>query len=288
MMRSAVTALMLFLLIAIHASLAYSPTAPAIPLPIPITPPPINPPPPVVPPSPPPSSLKTTKLGYWFRRTTNHTQPKVGVADQLMASYDIIALGPSAGKFVYLTFDAGYENGFTPLILDALKEAQVTAAFFVTGQFVTNHPELVKRMHREGHLVANHTMSHPSLAELEPLAIAQELQALDLLLKQLIGEVTEFFRPPMGEYSERSLAIVHSLGYRHVFWSVAYKDWLVNEQPGAAYAHTHVMANIHPGAVILLHTVSQSNTEALPRILADLKSGGWQFRSLLDFRRPAN
>ena len=147
-----------------------------------------------------------------------------------------------------------------------------------------SRPDLVKRMATEGHIVGNHTMSHPSLADLSEDMLRQELLELDEMLEFIIGERTYFMRPPMGQYSELSLAITHQLGYRTVFWSMAYVDWHVDNQPGADYAYEHVLNNIHPGAVILLHAVSESNAEALPKIIADLRLQGYEFRSLNDFR----
>jgi len=226
----------------------------------------------------------TTKYSFWFRRNLRHTQPSLGLKHEYIAKFGCLALGPRTGKYVYLTFDEGYEQGYTSRILDVLSEEQVQAAFFVTGQYVRANAQLVKRMYNEGHLIGNHTNTHPSLAELDKEQLEQELKIVDDNLFDLVGEKTVFFRPPMGQYSEFSLAHTHLLGYRTVFWSMAYADWYVDNQPGAEAAYTHVMENIHPGAVILLHAVSESNTEALPHIIRDLKAQGYEFRSLNDFR----
>lgn len=231
-----------------------------------------------------PEGLDNTRLGFWFRRNTAHTQPTVGLSQALRAKYDCIVLGPKEGKYVYLTFDEGYEQGFTPRILDVLKEESVPAAFFITGLYARSQPGLVKRMAEEGHVVANHTVSHPSMPSLTLEQLKSEILDLDDMIEKLIGQRSVFFRPPMGHYSEYTLAVAHALGYRTVFWSMAYADWYVDNQPGADYAYNHVIENIHPGAVILLHAVSQSNTEALPAIIRELKSQGYEFRSLSDFR----
>jgi peptidoglycan-N-acetylmuramic acid deacetylase len=233
-----------------------------------------------------PTGLDRTEKSYWFRRNTEHKQPRPGISQALIDKYGVIVLGSAEQKHVYLTFDLGYELGFTAGMLDVLKEEGVPAAFFVTGLTVRTQPDLVKRIVADGHVLANHSVNHPSLPTLSLEQMKDELMELDDKIFALTGQRTHFFRPPMGTYSEHSLAVTQALGYRTVFWSMAYKDWVVDEQPGAAYALEHVTANIHPGAVILLHAVSQSNAEALPAIIRELKAQGYEFRSLEDFRAP--
>jgi len=235
-----------------------------------------------------PAGLDTTLRSYWFRRNSTHAQPTPGLSKSLIEKYGVIVLGRPEQKYVYLTFDLGYEQGFTARILDVLHENNVPAAFFVTGLTIRTRPDLVKRIVRDGHVVANHTVNHPSLPSLTLEEIKTEIIELDNMLADLTGQRTHFFRPPMGQYSEHTLAVTQALGYRTVFWSMAYKDWVVDEQPGAKYALEHVTANVHPGAVILLHAVSQSNTEALPAIIEELRALGYEFRSLLDFVNAGN
>lgn len=235
-----------------------------------------------------PAGLDTVLRSYWFRRNSTHAQPTPGLSKSFIEKYEVIVLGRPEQKYVYLTFDLGYEQGFTARILDVLHENNVPAAFFVTGLTIRTRPDLVKRIVKDGHVVANHTVNHPSLPSLTLEEVKTELTLLDNMLADLTGQRTHFFRPPMGHYSEYTLAVTQALGYRTVFWSMAYKDWVVDEQPGAKYALEHVTANVHPGAVILLHAVSQSNTEALPAIIEELRALGYEFRSLLDFVNISN
>lgn len=183
---------------------------------------------------------------------------------------------PNNTNRIYLTFDCGYELGYTPAILDTLKKHDVKAAFFITGQYIKTRPDLVLRMHQEGHLVCNHTWNHPDMSTLTAAQIEQELRQLDEAYQKLTGaSLDPYLRPPMGRYSEFSLAQTDRLGYSTVFWSLAFKDWDPNQQPGAEISYREVMNNIHPGAVILLHAVSQSNTQALDKLLTDLKAQGY-------------
>lgn len=228
--------------------------------------------------------FETQKYSFWFSRNSTHTQPSLGIQKKYIEKYGTIALGQNTGRYIYLTFDEGYELGFTPQVLDVLQDLNVPAAFFVTGHYVSSQPDLVRRMAAEGHIVGNHTMTHPSLADISEDILRQEFLDLDELLEPLIGERTYFMRPPMGQYSELSLAVASQLGYRTTFWSMAYRDWYVDNQLGADYAYEHVVSNIHSGAVILLHAVSQSNAEALQDIIVELKMQGYEFRSLNDFR----
>lgn len=226
--------------------------------------------------------LDTTKRSFWFWRNTRHTQPLLGIKPEYMEKYSLIALGSREEKRIYLTFDEGYEQGYTDHILDTLLEEKVPAVFFVTGLYVLSQPRLIRRMVAEGHVVGNHTVNHPSLPDLDEAALKAELEGLEALLEPLTGKKSRFLRPPMGHYSEFSLAVSHELGYRNVFWSMAYADWYVDNQPGADYAYEHVVSNIHNGAVILLHAVSESNSEALGRMIRELKAQGYEFRSLED------
>lgn len=226
--------------------------------------------------------LSTEAQSWSFKRNKEHL-PVTGYYQLDLAKYGAYYLGNTEEKVVYLTFDEGYENGFTPAILDTLKEKQIKAAFFITGSYLKHSPELVKRMKEEGHVVGNHSQTHPDFTtQTDEQVIAEVSQVADKF-KEVVGtEMDPFFRFPSGRYSERDLYIVRKLGFRSIFWSMAYKDWDTKDQPGKDYAYQHVMANYHPGAVILLHAVSSSNTEALADIITGLDEAGYRFGSLYE------
>ena len=199
----------------------------------------------------------------------------------LLERYGAIFLGSQARKALYLTFDNGYENGQTARILDVLKDRKVPAAFFVTGHYVRTAPELLRRMVDEGHLIGNHSWSHPDLTTLPESKIRDELDRVATEVARLTGQKQMIFlRPPRGIFSERTLAVGQDLGYVHVFWSVAYKDWETNRQRGADYAFRQVTEQLHPGAVILLHAVSRDNAEALGSIIDEARKRGYTFERL--------
>lgn len=192
-----------------------------------------------------------------------------------------IFLGDTKQKELYLTFDNGYENGYTAKVLDTLKAKGVPAAFFVTGHFIKDQPELVKRMASEGHIVGNHSWSHPDMTQLSSGQIQTELQKVEEQSALLTGQQQmAYLRPPRGIFSNQVLAVSKQAGYTSVFWSVAYKDWDINSQRGAAYAQDQVMRQLHPGAVILLHSVSSDNAEALGAIIDGARAQGYTFKRL--------
>ncbi|MDR0531627.1 MAG: polysaccharide deacetylase family protein [Oscillospiraceae bacterium] len=188
----------------------------------------------------------------------------------------------SAGKTLYLTFDCGYENGNTAKILDVLKEKQTPAAFFCTIDEMKSAPEVVARMIGEGHIVGNHSVTHPSFAAIDRAAMAKEVLEADNYLRKNFGYSAPFFRFPMGEYTESALEAVGSLGFTSVFWSAAYSDWDVNQQKGAQYARDTVLSRLHPGAIVLLHSVSNDNAEAMAQIIDRAREEGYTFRKLTD------
>lgn len=216
---------------------------------------------------------------WYFRPNSNHEIPSVSPDVQAMlADYDAFYVLPNNENKIYLTFDEGYENGFTGQILDILKANNIRAAFFITGHYLKTQPELIKRMKNEGHLVCNHTANHPDLSTVSQDKFEQEITSLEDEYRQLTNlEMDKYLRPPMGNYSPVSLSYAKEMGYRVVFWSMAFKDWDITAQPGAEYSYQHIINNIHPGAVILLHAVSQSNTEALDRIIKDVSAAGYKF-----------
>lgn len=187
----------------------------------------------------------------------------------------------SSEKRLYLTFDCGYEhNNLTSKILDTLKEKQVPAAFFCTLHHIKSQPELITRMIKEGHIVGNHSDTHPSFAEISRTQMAKEIENCDNFLREEYGYSAKFFRFPAGEYNDSALDLVSSIGFTSVFWSVAYSDWDVNNPHGKDYAVKTVMERLHPGAVILLHSVSQDNADALGEIIDKARSEGYEFYSL--------
>lgn len=220
---------------------------------------------------------------FGFQRSKNGQLPSIaqeGFMDTVKR-HNGIFLGNTEEKELYLTFDNGYENGFTPRILDVLKEKQVPAAFFVTGHYIKDQPELVKRMAAEGHIVGNHSWSHPDMSTISDAKITDELEKVRAGVEALTGnKEMKYLRPPRGIFNERVLAVSGSLGYTNVFWSVAYKDWDTAQQRGSQYAYDMVMNQLHPGAVLLLHSVSKDNTEALGRIIDEARCKGYTFKSL--------
>lgn len=178
---------------------------------------------------------------------------------------------------IYLTFDEGYENGYTDDILDTLKEKGVQAVFFVTMPYVQSEPELVQRMIDEGHIVGNHSVNHPSFPDLSAEECRQEIMELHDYVKENFGYEMSLFRFPMGEFSEADLKVVQDLGYRSVFWSFAYRDWLVDEQPDPQEAIATIEDKCHPGAIYLLHAVSETNAQILGQVIDDLRGEGYVF-----------
>lgn len=185
-------------------------------------------------------------------------------------------------KAIYLTFDAGYENGYTATLLDILKEEKVPAAFFVVGNFVEENPELVKRMTDEGHIVGNHTMHHPDMSAISDEAgFRKEMSELEAAYKEAVGrDMLKFYRPPQGKYSERNLEMANRMGYTTVFWSLAYVDWLQDSQPSREEALNILNKRIHPGAIVLLHSTSKTNAEILRELLQGWKAQGYVFKPI--------
>ncbi|MED5019137.1 delta-lactam-biosynthetic de-N-acetylase [Paenibacillus chibensis] len=220
---------------------------------------------------------------FGFKKSKNGQLPSINEEGfkNVLQKNDAIFLGDTTRKELYLTFDNGYENGFTPKILDVLKEKKVPAIFFLTGHYVKDKPELVTRMVTEGHLVGNHSWSHPDMTQISNEELKKELSRVkEAVSGTTRQQVMSFVRPPRGIFNDRSLAVSRAEGYTSVFWSIAYKDWDVNDQRGADYAYRQVMAQLHPGAVILLHSISRDNTEALGRIIDGARQQGYEFKSL--------
>ncbi len=226
------------------------------------------------------SSLPTGNWGLSFRQ---EGAPPIGNAgkDQLKR-YDAAYIGDTSRKVLYLTFDAGYENGSTEKILDILKAQQVPAAFFLTGNYLQRNADLVRRMAEEGHTVGNHTMHHYDMSRLtEKEAFSKELSDLEKLYKEITGqEMPKFYRPPQGIYSEENLKMAQELGYKTVFWSLAYVDWNNDKQPSKEQAFAKLLPRTHPGAVVLLHSTSQTNAAILEELIAKWRGEGYTFGTL--------
>lgn len=219
--------------------------------------------------------------GWGYKKNDEHRIPDIGAYRELLADHWAFYADEKTDKDIYLTFDNGYEAGFTEQVLDVLKEHNVPATFFVTGHYVKSAPELIKRMVDDGHIIGNHSHSHPDFTKLSKEEMKRELTTLEEKVAEVSSQKsTIYFRPPRGTFNEDTLKTLEDLGYVHVFWSLAFKDWETDKQKGWKYAYDEVMQQIHPGAIILLHTVSADNAEALERIIVDLKKKGYTFRSL--------
>lgn len=227
--------------------------------------------------------LLSSELQGWSWKRNNEHKPVTSYTETNIAQYGAYYIVETEEKVLYLTFDEGYENGYTETILDILLENGVKATFFVTESYIVNNIELCKRMKDEGHLVGNHSSTHPSFAEISDEEIIEEITKTENTFLELTGyKMDRLIRPPKGEFSERSLYITRTTGNRSIFWSIAYADWLVDDQKGKDYAYNHVMDNYHNGAIILLHAVSESNTEALDDIIKSLKNEGYRFGNLFE------
>ena len=227
-------------------------------------------------------ALETGSWGLTFRQEGAAPIGNAG-ADQLK-QYDAAYIGDTSRKVLYLTFDAGYENGCTEQILDTLKKHQVKAAFFLVGNYIEKNADLVRRMAEEGHIVANHTMHHYDMSKLtDKAAFCKELQDLENLYKETTGqEMPKFYRPPQGIYSEENLKMAKELGYKTVFWSLAYVDWNNDDQPTKEQAFSKLLPRTHDGAVVLLHSTSQTNAQILDELLTKWKEMGYSFASVED------
>ena len=198
--------------------------------------------------------------------------------------FDAICYDSSAQeKYVYLTFDCGYENGYTAKILDTLRDKDVKAAFFCTLPEMKENNKIIARMINEGHIVGNHSVTHPDFSSLTRKEMYEEVKGFDDYLRENFGFSAQYFRYPQGKYSENSLDLLNEMGYTCVFWSLAYADWDLNDQKGSDFALETVISRIHPGAVILLHAVSPDNANALASIIDAAREKGYSFRPLSDF-----
>ncbi len=233
------------------------------------------------------SSLDNTLIGYGQGVIVDSENRPQGALDfnEKYSKYNAIAMAKTESdkksdkKTIYLTFDQGYENGYTEKILDTLKEKKVKATFFVLQDYAEKNPDLIKRMIEEGHTIGNHSVSHPSMPNISTEEAKQEIMGLHNYIKDNFGyEMTEF-RPPKGEFSERILQLANECGYKTVLWSFAYADWDVDNQPDEAEALKKVTEAKHDGAIYLLHSVSQTNANILGDVIDNLKNDGYKFKS---------
>lgn len=228
-------------------------------------------------------AIVPASAGNWGLSFPTEGEAPVGNASvEDLAKYDTYYLGDTSRKVIYLTFDCGYENGYTNQILDALKKHHAPAAFFVVGHMVESAPEIVRRMAEEGHVVGNHTFHHPDMSSISQQdAFQKELDSLAELYQQTTGRpLSRFYRPPQGKYSEENLKQAKALGYKTVFWSLAYVDWNTDDQPTAEQAYAKLLPRIHDGAIVLLHSTSRTNAEILDELLTKWEGMGYTFQSL--------
>ena len=224
------------------------------------------------------------KIEWGIKRNSNHEQPDLGSKNkELMEKYNGLCIGNNSQKNIYLTFDAGYEAGYTIKILDVLKEKGVSATFFITSHYLNTADEQVKRMIEEGHTIGNHTVNHKSMPEITDEEIEQEVMKLHQAVYEKYNYEMRYIRPPKGEFSERTLKKCEDLGYKTVMWSFAYCDWDENKQPTIEEGKKKIVNNFHPGEIILLHSNSKTNSEILADIIDEARNQGYEFKTLDEF-----
>ena len=231
-------------------------------------------------------TLSTKKIEWGIKRNDNHEQPDVGGENKkILEENNGICLGNKENKTIYLTFDEGYEAGYTSQILEILKENDVKATFFLTAHYVNTQPELVQQMIDEGHIIGNHTVNHKSIPSLTEEEIKKEVMDLHQSVYEKFGYEMKYIRPPKGEFSEKSLQVTNSLGYKTVMWSFAYEDWNEEKQPDEEKAKEKILNNLHNGEIMLLHGNSKTNTNILDSVIKEAKNKGYEFRSLDEFEK---
>lgn len=229
------------------------------------------------------SARNVIETGSWGLSFQTEGKAPVGTASaQALKQYDAVYVGDSEEKVIYLTFDAGYENGCMGQILDTLKAHNVSACFFLVGNYLEKEPALVRRMADEGHLVGNHTEHHYDMSRIaDEQTFTQELQLVEQRYESVTGQkMQKYYRPPQGVYSEENLKMAQKLGYRTIFWSLAYVDWYQDKQPTADEAYEKLLGRIHPGAIVLLHSTSTTNAAILDTLLTKWEQMGYRFGTL--------
>ena len=228
-------------------------------------------------------SRQALETGSWGLNFRVDGAPPIGnVGTAQLKGYDAVYLGDTSQKVIYLTFDAGYENGCTEKILTVLEKHKVKAAFFLVGNYIKQNPDLVRRMVADGHTVGNHTMHHPDMSKItDPEKFAKELSQLEGLYTEVTGQsMPKYYRPPQGTYSEENLKQAKEMGYKTVFWSLAYVDWNNDSQPTKEQAFSKLLPRIHNGAVVLLHSTSQTNAQIMDELLTKWEEMGYRFGTL--------
>lgn len=227
-----------------------------------------------------PSSSQSSNWGLSFQEEGK--RPVGNATIEELSRYNAFYAENTEEKKIYLTFDAGYENGNTPAILDALKKHEAPATFFVVGNFISENQDLIKRMEAEGHIVGNHTMTHPDMSKISTQeSFQKELSGVEDIYKEITGkEMTKFYRPPQGIYSTLNLSMAKEMGYHTFFWSLAYVDWYQDNQPDPQEAIAKLTKRIHPGAIVLLHSTSSTNAQILDELLSKWEEMGYSFHSL--------
>ena len=232
------------------------------------------------------ASVSTKKIEWGIKRNDNHEQPDLGSENRkVLEENNGIALGNSESKVIYLTFDEGYEAGYTTQILKILKENDVKATFFLTAHYINTQEELVRQMIDEGHIIGNHTVNHKSMPSLTEEEIKKEVMDLHQSVYEKFGYEMKYIRPPKGEFSEQTIQVTNSLGYKTVMWSFAYEDWNEEKQPNEENAKEKILNNLHSGEIMLLHGNSKTNTNILDSIIKEAKNMGYEFKSLDDFEQ---
>ncbi len=232
------------------------------------------------------ASSDTKAYNWYVMRNSEHILPcvekQMSFLEKHNACYGDRKAAEAGDKVMYLTFDAGYENGNISRVLDTLKKHNAPGAFFVLENLVVRNPELIKRMNDEGHLICNHTRSHPDMTKCNSIeAFREQLESMSSVLYDTCGvKMASYYRPPEGRFSEQNLEFAESLGYKTVLWSFGYADWDNNRQPSADYAVKKILDNAHPGEIMLLHPTSKTNADILDRVLTRLEKDGYRFASL--------
>ena len=225
-------------------------------------------------------AVSTDNWGLSF--PTEGQSPVGNATVEELAQYNAYYLGDASQKVIYLTFDCGYENGYTASILDTLKKHNAPAAFFVVGNMIESAPDLIRRMVAEGHIVGNHTYHHPDMSSISDQdAFQKELESLEALFQETTGQtMSKYYRPPQGKYNVENLRQAKALGYKTILWSLAYVDWYVDDQPTPEQAYSKLLPRIHDGAIVLLHSTSRTNAEILDELLTKWEEMGFSFASL--------
>lgn len=226
------------------------------------------------------SASKNTNWGLSFKKQGE--RPTGNATPEYLKEFNSYFIAPEGNKKIYITFDAGYEAGYTPKILGVLEKHNVKATFFIVGTLMKSNPELIKQIDEKGHIVANHSMHHPNMSKMSTMEdFKKEIEPVEELYKEITGkDMKKFYRPPQGIFSETNLKMANELGYKTIFWSLAYVDWYKDKQPSKEEALNKIMSRIHDGAIILLHSTSKTNSEILDELLTKLEKQGYTFGTL--------